>query len=76
MDRKSSVLFLAVTQSSVYSTEAGKGVVEKQQTLNLPEHKLKQDISMSTYEMVERIIEQQQAVCAVFAEDGKLWSNR
>lgn len=49
---------------------------EKQQILNLPQHKLKGDVATrwgSTYEMVSRIVEQQQALSAVLAEDRKNW---
>jgi hypothetical protein len=51
---------------------------EKQQVLDLPQHKLKRDVSTrwgSTYEMLDRIIEQQQAICAVLAEDRKTWNS-
>ena len=49
---------------------------EKQQLLGLPEHKLKNDVSTrwgSVYEMIDRVIEQQQAISAVIAEDRKYW---
>lgn len=50
---------------------------EKQQLLGIPQHKLKQDVSTrwgSTYEMIVRIIEQQQAISAVLAENRKCWN--
>ena len=46
----------------------------KQEQLGLPRHKLITDVSTrwgSTYMMVARIVEQQQAICAVLAEDRK-----
>jgi len=46
----------------------------KQQQLGLPQHKLTTDVSTrwgSTYGMVSRVLEQQQAICAVVAEDHK-----
>ena len=49
---------------------------EKQVQLGLPEHKLMGDVVTrwgSTYNMVSRIVEQQQAICAVLAEDRKDW---
>ena len=51
---------------------------EKQRQLDLPQHKLRQDVSTrwgSTYQMVARILEQQQAICAVLADDRKTWNN-
>ena len=48
----------------------------KQKGLNLEEHKLVHDEPTrwdSTYQMVDRFLEQQQAVCAVLAEDRKKW---
>ena len=48
----------------------------KQEALNLPQHKLIVSVATrwgSTYDMVARIIEQQQAICAVLAEDRKNW---
>ena len=49
---------------------------EKQQLLDTPQHKLKNEVSTRwglVYEMIERIIEQQQAISAVLAEDRKYW---
>ena len=49
---------------------------EKQQLLGIPQLKLKNEVSTrwgSVYEMIERIIEQQQAISAVLAEDRKYW---
>ena len=48
----------------------------KQEALNLPQHKFIVSVATrwgSTYDMVARIIEQQQAICAVLAEDHKNW---
>ena len=42
----------------------------------MPNHKLIADVTTrwsSTFEMVARIIEQQQAICAVLADDRKSW---
>uniref|UniRef100_A0A1X7TEC0 BED-type domain-containing protein n=1 Tax=Amphimedon queenslandica TaxID=400682 RepID=A0A1X7TEC0_AMPQE len=47
---------------------------EKQQLLGLPEHKLKNNVSTrwrSVYKIIDRVIEQQQAISAVIAEDRK-----
>ena len=49
---------------------------EKQQLLDLPEHKLLGDVCTrwgSTYTMIQRILEQQQAISSVIAEDRKNW---
>ena len=49
---------------------------EKQQLLGLPQHKLMGDVPTrwgSTYDMVSRIVEQQQALSLVLAEDRKNW---
>ena len=50
---------------------------EKQKELGIKEHKLLSDVSTrwgSTYAMMERILEQQQAICAVLSNDRKNWS--
>ena len=60
------------------SWKKSRDLREKQELLDIPQHKLKADVSTrwgSTYEMVSRIIEQQQAICAVLAEDRKNWYN-
>ena len=57
--------------------EKSRDLQIKQQLFNLPQHKLKGDVSTrwgSTYEMVSRIVEQQQAVSAVLVEDRKYWN--
>ena len=44
--------------------------------MGLPEHKLIGDVATrwgSTYHMVSRVVEQQQAICAVLASDRKNW---
>ena len=49
---------------------------QKQQEPGLPQHKLMGDVATrwgSTFEMMARIIEQQQAISAVLAEDRKNW---
>ena len=49
---------------------------EKQVQLGLEEHKLIGDVATrwgSTYNIVSQIVEQQQAICAVLAEDRKDW---
>ena len=49
---------------------------EKQLQLRLPEHKLMGDVATRwglTCNMISRIVEQQQAICVVFAEDRKDW---
>lgn len=49
---------------------------KKQRELDLPEHALIHDVVTrwgSTYEMVARFIEQQQAICAVLAGDRNTW---
>ena len=59
------------------SWKKNRDLRQKQEALGLPKHKLIADVSTrwgSTFEMVSRIIEQQQAVCAVLADDRKCWS--
>ena len=53
-----------------------KRIVQKQWLLNLPHYKLKDEVATrweSTYEMVSHIVEQQQVLSAVLAEDRKNW---
>ena len=48
----------------------------KQEELGLPQHKIIGDVVMhwgSTYDMIERIVEQHQAISSVLAEDRKNW---
>ena len=62
-----------------YSVAVGKRTVtydRSRRHWGLPKHKLIADVSTrwgSTFEMVSRIIEQQ-AICAVLADDRKCWS--
>ena len=59
------------------SWKRNRDLKEKQEQLGLPVHKLIGEASTrwgSTYTMVSRIIEQQQAVCAVLVENHKSWS--
>ena len=58
------------------SWKKSRDLTEKQQLLGIPEHKLKLEVSTrwgSAYEMISRVIEQQQAISAVLAEDRKYW---
>ena len=53
------------------SSKATYKLAEKQQLLDVPQHKLKGDCVTrwgSTYTMLERLLEQQQAICAVLPE--------
>ena len=53
-----------------------RNLKEKQSQLGLPEHKLVGAVTTrwnSTYDMVERILQQQQALSAVLLEDRKSW---
>ena len=56
------------------STKSTYKLVEKKQLLDLSQHKLKCDCITrwrSTYNMLERLLEQQKAVCAVLLESEK-----
>ena len=58
------------------SWKKARDLREKQQLLGLPEHKIMGDVVTrwgSTFEMISRILEQQQALSAVLAEDRKNW---
>ena len=58
------------------SWKKSRDLQEKQTQLGLKNHKLIGAVSTrwgSTYEMIERILEQQQAIAAVLAEDRKYW---
>ena len=58
------------------SWKKSRDLRQKQEQLNFPKHKLIADVTTrwgSTFEMVARIIEQQQAICAVLADDCKSW---
>jgi len=59
-----------------HSWKITRDLREKQQVLGLPEHKLLDDVVIrwgSTYLMISRILEQQQALSSVLAEDRKNW---
>lgn len=59
------------------SWKKNRDLKEKQQELGIAQHKLLSDVSTrwgSTYAMMERILEQQQAICAVLSNDRKNWS--
>ena len=56
------------------SSKATYKLAEKQQLLDVPQHKLKGDCVTrwgSTYTMLERLLKQQQAICAVLLESEK-----
>ena len=56
--------------------EKNRDLRQKQRLLNLPQHKLKGEVATRwefTYEMVSCIVEQQQALSAVLAEDRRNW---
>ena len=58
------------------SWKKARDLREKQQLLGLPEHKVMGDVVTrwgSNFEMISRILEQQQALSAVLAEDRKNW---
>ena len=49
---------------------------QKQEELGLPQHKIMGDVVTrwgSTYDMIERVIEQQRAISSILAEDRKNW---
>ena len=51
-------------------------IYDKQEELDLPQHKIMGDVVTrwgSTYDMIARILEQQQAISSVLAEDRKNW---
>lgn len=78
IDRVSAALSrLRKTVSSfTRSPKLSRKLTKKQTDLSLPEHKLIHDEPThwnSSYDMAERFLEQQQAVCAVLAEDRKKW---
>ena len=59
-----------------WSWKNARNLREKQQLLGLPEHKIMGDVVTcwgSTFEMISCIVEQQQALSAVLAEDQKNW---
>nr|XP_055062477.1 E3 SUMO-protein ligase ZBED1-like [Misgurnus anguillicaudatus] len=58
------------------SPKLSRQLVKKQKDLSSPDHKLIHDEPTrwnSSYDMVQRFLEQQQVVCAVLAEDRKKW---
>ena len=66
---------------NVFHQSFGKSHMSLEKNSNnfdIPQHKLKNDVGTcwgSTYKMVSRVIEQQQAISAVLAEDRKYWHN-
>ncbi|KAL1250025.1 hypothetical protein QQF64_021030 [Cirrhinus molitorella] len=78
LTRVSNVLSRLRTTVSAFSRSNNlmRKLKEKQNTLNLPVQKLVHDEPTrwnSTFEMVDRFCIQQQAVCAVLAENRKKW---
>ena len=66
----------ALVETFSRSWKRNRDLREKQESLGLPNHKLMGDVVTrwgSTYAMISRILEQQQAVSAVLAEDRKNW---
>ena len=66
----------ALVETFSRSWKRSRDLREKQESLGLPNHKLIGDVVTrwgSTYTMISRIIEQQQAISAVLAEDRKNW---
>lgn len=58
------------------SPKLSRQLTKKQKDLSSPDHKLIHDEPTrwnSSYDMVERFLEQQQVVCTVLAEDRKKW---
>ena len=58
------------------SWKKNRDLHQKQLELQLPEHRLISDVTTrwgSTYSLIARILEQQQAICAVLADDRKNW---
>ena len=67
----------ALVETFSRSWKRSRDLREKQESLGLPKHKLIGDVATrwgSTYAMTSRIIEQQQAISAVLAEDRKNWN--
>ena len=66
----------ALVETFSRSWKWNRDLREKQESLGLPKHKLIGDVVTrwgSTYAMMSRIIEQQQAISAVLAKDRKNW---
>lgn len=76
MDTVSRPVRLVRKAEDAFSSKRTRQLTEKQPLLGLPDHKLIHGVSTrwgSTAKMIDRFLEQQQAVCAVFHEDRKLW---